>query len=120
MTGVLSGLLVVAGAVGAFVALGAAMRAMGRGEVDRAYPVRPVPPRRPRTDLDSDPIWATTPMEPAESEAEMYAMRGLRARYGAAHEHLYNEAIALGLSTDTTPPEQGRLAEDTTWGGDRG
>ena len=41
----IASLFVVAGAVAAFVALGSAM---GRGEVDRAHSVRPVPPRPAR------------------------------------------------------------------------
>jgi hypothetical protein len=48
----IAGLFATAGAVGAFVALGAAM---GRGEVDRPYSVRPVPPRPART-ADPD-VW---------------------------------------------------------------
>ena len=64
----IAGLFVVAGAVGAFVALGAAM---GRGEGDRSHSVRPVPPRPadPAVWVDPRPVDPDAPWRDPEAVA---------------------------------------------------
>lgn len=69
MTAVLSGVLVAAAAVLMCVCL---CWAMSRGEEDRAYPVRPVPPRRPASDTtwkDPGPVDPDAPWQDPEEVA---------------------------------------------------
>lgn len=82
-------------------------RADRDGHVHRRH--RPAPLRR-RVDLDNDPIWAT-PAEPAESPAELQAMRGLRARYTAAYEQLLNDATGNPLTFPPSPGLPPQVAE---------